>query len=67
MSKPVSPSKLGDIIENEQGKFTCIREEGPRNEQGGFDAELWAKEGVDQTVTVWYRSLTGESFSSGPA
>jgi hypothetical protein len=68
MSNPTpSPYKLGAVIENNEGRFTLIREQGQPNEHGAVDAELWAKDGVDQTQVVYLRSLVGDSFTSAPA
>jgi hypothetical protein len=65
MSNPTpSPYTLGAVIENDQGKFTLIREQGQPNEAGAFDVELWEKEGIDRRRQVFLRSLTGDRFTA---
>ena len=41
----------------EPSEYTLIRPEGERNEYGAYDQALYAKRGVDPSVTVYIRSL----------
>ncbi len=52
-------SSFAQSFTDSTGTYRLIRPQGAPNEYGAFDIALWAKAGVDETQTVYMRSIGG--------